>query len=150
MPVRMTTTWIDAGYPFPSDVDSQLLIEGRRGIGNVTGNSVAFGIEYPLVPYPGASKVMTGKGTWNGADGTRINFQQYFQYRCFGLLINQIDDQTVNWDTVSGRTNPTPVVLAGTYDAGGFYMYQRYMQGSVVRTPGVPGTYAYSYAAYGI
>lgn len=146
----------DMALNSPEYFEKALSVYGRRGVGNVTGSTVAFGVEYPNVPYPGASKVMAGDGQWSGADGTRINFQQYFQYRCFGLMITFVDSGTTNWDTQGGLSgvpvgSPTPALAAGTYDAGGFYLYQRFMWGTFVGTPGqAAGHWRYTYAAFGI
>lgn len=138
--------------------DTSLSVYGRRGTGVLTGGTVtpvAFGIEYPINPYPGSSKVMAGDGQWSGANGTRINFQRSFTYRCWGLMITFVDSGNTTWDTQGGQSgvpvgSPTPALVAGTYDAGGFYLYQRFMWGTFVGTPGTgAGVWRYTYAAFG-
>lgn len=141
--------------PLNQGPETSLSVYGRRGIGNITGSTAAFGIEYPINPYPGSSKIMAGDGQWSGANGTRINFQRSFTYRCWGLMINFIDSGPTNWDTQGGINgvpvgSPTPALAAGTYDASGFYLYQRFMWGTFVGTPGTgAGAWRYTYAAFG-
>ena len=154
MTVRMTENYIGNLQETGRTPENTLFVMGRRGIGNVTGATVAFGVDIPNNFLASASKVMAGDGQWSGANGTRINFQRNYTYRCFGLMITFIDSGTTTWDTQGGLSgvpvgSPTPALVAGTYDAGGFYLYQRFMWGTFVGTPGT-GTWRYTYAAFGI